>query len=182
MPVHRGQRAVTCDDCYFRQELLCALQLEKPCPTFRATVGRAPEAPRQAQLVPVGQLTVPTRGDGVGLSLAPAFESGEPFAAMSAEATFSLSDADPSHTVVQAREALEAPRASVSHIGPVAAQAAAAARQSGVSCVVECDDGAAGLPAPTAVGDEPAVRLRGTRVARVAQRVAQRYPNALRLC
>ena len=28
----------TCDDCYFRQEGLCALRLERPCPTFRASV------------------------------------------------------------------------------------------------------------------------------------------------
>jgi hypothetical protein len=26
----------TCNDCYFRQEALCALPGEKPCPTFRA--------------------------------------------------------------------------------------------------------------------------------------------------
>jgi hypothetical protein len=27
---------ISCEDCYFRQNLLCALELDKPCPTFRA--------------------------------------------------------------------------------------------------------------------------------------------------
>jgi hypothetical protein len=27
---------ISCDDCYFRQNLLCALELDNPCPTFRA--------------------------------------------------------------------------------------------------------------------------------------------------
>jgi hypothetical protein len=28
-------KRVTCDDCYFKCNMLCALQLAKPCPTFR---------------------------------------------------------------------------------------------------------------------------------------------------
>ena len=44
------KRPITCDDCYFRQELLCALALDAPCPTFRrASHGLAP--PPQAPLV-----------------------------------------------------------------------------------------------------------------------------------
>jgi len=31
-----GKGAVTCEDCYFRRAGLCALILERPCPTFRA--------------------------------------------------------------------------------------------------------------------------------------------------
>jgi hypothetical protein len=27
---------ITCGDCYFHQNLLCALDAKKPCPTFRA--------------------------------------------------------------------------------------------------------------------------------------------------
>jgi len=27
--------AVSCADCYFRRASLCALRLERPCPTFR---------------------------------------------------------------------------------------------------------------------------------------------------
>jgi hypothetical protein len=43
----------TCDDCYFRQEALCALRLERPCPTFRATVRGRLAPPKHPQLVPV---------------------------------------------------------------------------------------------------------------------------------
>jgi hypothetical protein len=33
-----------CEDCYFRQNMLCALNLGAPCPTFRpAERGLAPE-------------------------------------------------------------------------------------------------------------------------------------------
>ena len=40
-----------CEDCYFRRHGLCALSVERPCPTFRAA-GRTLEPPRQPQLVP----------------------------------------------------------------------------------------------------------------------------------
>lgn len=37
-------RRVTCEDCYFKQNMLCALNLGKPCTTFRpAERGLAPE-------------------------------------------------------------------------------------------------------------------------------------------
>ena len=39
----RGKR-VTCDDCFFMQRGLCALNLDEPCATFRpAERGLAPE-------------------------------------------------------------------------------------------------------------------------------------------
>ena len=41
-----GKKAprVTCEDCYFRQNLLCALSLSGPCTTFRpAERGLRPE-------------------------------------------------------------------------------------------------------------------------------------------
>jgi len=44
------QRRLTCHDCYFQRHGLCALALERPCPTFRAA-GRTLEPPRQAELV-----------------------------------------------------------------------------------------------------------------------------------
>jgi len=44
------QRRPTCQECYFRRHGLCALALERPCPTFRAA-GRTLEPPRQAALV-----------------------------------------------------------------------------------------------------------------------------------
>jgi hypothetical protein len=41
--VAKGKR-VSCEDCYFRQNLLCALQLPGPCPTYRsAERGLKPE-------------------------------------------------------------------------------------------------------------------------------------------
>jgi hypothetical protein len=37
-------KRVTCEDCYFRQNMLCALDLAGPCPTFRsAERGLKPE-------------------------------------------------------------------------------------------------------------------------------------------
>lgn len=43
MPKAKGKR-VTCDQCYFRQNMLCALNLTEPCPTFRpAERNLAPE-------------------------------------------------------------------------------------------------------------------------------------------
>jgi hypothetical protein len=41
-------RKVSCDQCYFRCNLLCALQLDEPCATFR------PDSPEG--LRPPGQL------------------------------------------------------------------------------------------------------------------------------
>jgi hypothetical protein len=44
-------RARTCDDCYFRQNGLCALATVRPCPTFRdVRAGRMVRKP-QATLV-----------------------------------------------------------------------------------------------------------------------------------
>ena len=42
----------TCEDCYFRRAGLCALQLERPCPTFRHASRGALVPPRQPRLVP----------------------------------------------------------------------------------------------------------------------------------
>jgi hypothetical protein len=56
VPVHtkQGARApkrsaqkISCDQCFFRVNLLCALQLEEPCTTFR---------PHEAQLRPPQQM------------------------------------------------------------------------------------------------------------------------------
>src|SRR6185437_15064617 len=43
----RATRKVTCDECYFRCNLLCALELAEPCATFR---------PAEAKLAPPRQL------------------------------------------------------------------------------------------------------------------------------
>jgi hypothetical protein len=46
-----SKKPPTCHDCYFHRHGLCALALERPCPTFRAA-GRILEPPRQPPLVP----------------------------------------------------------------------------------------------------------------------------------
>ena len=43
----RATPKVSCDECYFRVNLLCALELSEPCATFR---------PNEAQLKPPQQL------------------------------------------------------------------------------------------------------------------------------
>jgi hypothetical protein len=43
----RAARKVSCDECYFRVNLLCALEVSEPCATFR---------PNEAQLKPPQQL------------------------------------------------------------------------------------------------------------------------------
>jgi len=43
---------VTCDDCFFRREGLCALTGNVPCPTFRAARAGELAPPRHPQLVP----------------------------------------------------------------------------------------------------------------------------------
>lgn len=50
MPVKQTKRAtrkVTCEDCYFHRNMLCALDLSEPCTTFR---------PNEAGLRPPQQL------------------------------------------------------------------------------------------------------------------------------
>ena len=44
------RRQITCKDCFFRQEALCALA-EGPCPTFRAAKAARLEPPEQARLI-----------------------------------------------------------------------------------------------------------------------------------
>lgn len=48
----KTRRDLTCDDCYFRREGLCALSVNVPCPTFRPTKSSSLTPPRQPQLVP----------------------------------------------------------------------------------------------------------------------------------
>jgi hypothetical protein len=46
-PAKRSARKVSCEDCFFHTNLLCALELDEPCSTFR---------PSEAQLRPPQQL------------------------------------------------------------------------------------------------------------------------------
>jgi hypothetical protein len=41
---------VSCDDCYFHQNQLCALDSPEPCPTFRAAAAGL-KAPKQLSFV-----------------------------------------------------------------------------------------------------------------------------------
>ncbi len=49
----KAKRA-TCDDCYFRRNMLCALDLSEPCATFR---------PAERNLAPERQLAFTFRSD-----------------------------------------------------------------------------------------------------------------------
>jgi len=51
-PLMTRPNALTCDDCYFRRNGLCAMTPERPCPTFRAAA-RVLRPPRQPRLVPL---------------------------------------------------------------------------------------------------------------------------------
>ncbi|MEZ5120792.1 MAG: hypothetical protein R2736_04320 [Solirubrobacterales bacterium] len=44
-------KTVTCDDCYFRRNLLCALDLDAPCATFRPNHPDGLRPPRQMRFV-----------------------------------------------------------------------------------------------------------------------------------
>jgi hypothetical protein len=46
---------VTCDDCFFQRNGLCALLAREPCPTFRESTSGTLEPPRQPRLVPLTQ-------------------------------------------------------------------------------------------------------------------------------
>jgi hypothetical protein len=47
MPAVAKARKISCEDCFFKRNLLCALDLDEPCATFR---------PHEAQLKPPPQL------------------------------------------------------------------------------------------------------------------------------
>lgn len=50
-PVPRKQKAPTCDQCFFRKNHLCALQLDEPCTTFRENRPEGLVPPRQPVLL-----------------------------------------------------------------------------------------------------------------------------------
>jgi hypothetical protein len=52
------QERPTCDDCYFRRHGLCALALERPCPTFRAAGAVLQPRPRPLLTAPTGNVAV----------------------------------------------------------------------------------------------------------------------------
>src|SRR5215510_5467500 len=50
-PMPRKPKPPTCDDCYFRKNLLCALELEEPCTTFRPNRPEGLVPPKQPVLL-----------------------------------------------------------------------------------------------------------------------------------
>ncbi len=54
-PVAKGKaKRVTCEECFFHQNMLCALNLDEPCTTFR---------PAERNLEPERQLAFTFRSD-----------------------------------------------------------------------------------------------------------------------
>ena len=47
----RKVKKVSCEDCFFRRNLLCALDLEEPCPTFRPNHPEGLRPPQQLRFV-----------------------------------------------------------------------------------------------------------------------------------
>lgn len=47
----RKQKKVTCQDCFFGKNMLCALGLEEACPTFRPDSPEGLRPPRQMHFV-----------------------------------------------------------------------------------------------------------------------------------
>lgn len=47
----RAAKAPSCEDCYFRKNLLCALELDGPCATFRPDRPEGLVPPRQPVLL-----------------------------------------------------------------------------------------------------------------------------------
>lgn len=47
MPKGPAATSVSCDDCFFRQNMLCALTCDGPCATFRPDTPEGLRPPRQ---------------------------------------------------------------------------------------------------------------------------------------
>lgn len=161
MPMKHGNSdGVSCADCYFRRELLCVLQVERVCPTFRAMANSRPVVPAQAQLVPVPALV---RED----------PAGEPFSSGSPEATFSVREAsEPRREALVTAAEAASPRPAL--------RAAAARRERMNELVVQVDAHEVGGHR-RARRDASAVD-RASEVEQRIARIAQRYPRALASC
>ena len=48
---HGGSARVSCEDCFFRQNLLCAVSNSGPCPTYRPNHPEGLRPPSQLQFV-----------------------------------------------------------------------------------------------------------------------------------
>lgn len=72
-PVPRKPKPPTCEDCYFHQNLLCALELDDTCATFRPNRPEGLVPPRQPVL-----LMRPSRWSSRASAAAPVAEALHP--------------------------------------------------------------------------------------------------------
>jgi hypothetical protein len=68
-----AKKAPSCEDCYFHKNLLCALELDGPCATFRPDRPEGLVPPRQPVLLMrtprwAGRMQPAARLDGPGLA------------------------------------------------------------------------------------------------------------------
>jgi hypothetical protein len=47
----RSRKKLRCEDCYFHQNMLCALGLDEPCPTFRPAHPDGLRPPQQLMFI-----------------------------------------------------------------------------------------------------------------------------------
>lgn len=155
MPQKSGNRVVSCDDCYFRKELLCALPCSTPCPTFRAAGQRGPSGPRQAQLIPLVNFAnaMPDVPVTPAVAVAPA--------------VVSVPVSAPALTDTRSVLTNELPPAPVAVSAPL--PAAASTRSSGETLIVPV------------TASKPRLDAQSDRRGRVSRRVAERYPQAMQL-
>lgn len=68
----RKSQSPSCEDCYFRQKMLCAMDLDEPCSSFRESRPEGLVPPRQ----PVLLMRPPRWADRIPVSGRPAAASG----------------------------------------------------------------------------------------------------------
>lgn len=191
-------RAVSCSDCYFRQELLCALKSNRVCPTFRATVGRNrkvvssdqltvfPSMPQLERAIdPAAHLptvvTAPQRVSTLRQSDIPAQDpssSGEPFTSNAPESRFSVAEVHAPSDTTNTDQVLVRVRASRhDHDRQAPARVAAARVDFDNELIVDAGE----RLDEVAVTSRSYVPLRGfshSRSSRIAERIAARYPGS----
>ena len=47
----KSKEKISCEECYFRKKMLCALDLDRPCASFRADRPEGLVPPRQPMLL-----------------------------------------------------------------------------------------------------------------------------------
>jgi hypothetical protein len=179
MPEHSGEVGVSCSDCYFRQELLCALKTERVCPTFRRTVRRNQQDDSAVTIPEPGVVHQVVAVQAEAFQARPAesvIRNDQPPAKANTQDTAPISS-------VQDVTPLFEHEPLVSETSEVPTRAAAASRTdaSKLSIEIEVDPEQISLATET---HRPNRSLSYTdqRRSRIASRVAERYPSALQTC